>query len=948
MSADAGVIWLEPLGGSGEPVELPAQGVLVIGSSSAKAGFVLDGQGVADVHCAVGRTKDGGYALKDLGSEFGTMLNGKSVKSGRISDGDQIAIGSRRLRVRAAAGKAAAAAPAPKAATRPAQGLPTVPGYRVIRRLGRGAMGEVFLAVQLSLDRQVALKLLDKTLADNSDFVQRFQAEARAAAALHHSNVVTVFDVGATKDSHYLSMEFMDDGSLEDRLKRDGRIPSGEVLRVLHDAASGLVYAESRGIVHRDIKPDNLMRNHQGATKIADLGLATQVEAEGEDLGSEGRKIFGTPHFISPEQVRGDRADSRSDLYSLGATAYRLLSGETPFQGSSTREILRAKLKGEPVPIMERVPDMDPGLAEIVTRLMQNDPADRFPSASALLTEVERQRAALAQTAVVQAGSGGIPKFVWIAALVVALGAAGFFTMQGADDPIDPDPRPGPVVIDDGTNGNGATDGVDPNGPDPANATDVANNSTTETLGDDTAERLFEVEAENALLRLDSETLTREERRDRLLALASKYAGTSSATTALDRAEGIESEILLSQRASAEEDRQVSGKLAELRTAANLDARPLRVGDALRAMALVPDQELLVGFQSFTAGRDALEREVYQLAIDDIEADLRAADQAQAQGDFAGVKSKLTAALSRTELPEFPEGEPRSPGAQRIIDLRDILRERLAELDGEREQFITEQLRNDAAALAGSLAGSDGLEGELRRFDFAAAGTRLSALQANVGSPEAQTWLSELTIDVTEAGAAFEILESNWSNWKRKSVSDPRERRTANREAVGVTSGGLRLQVDGSVEDVPWAAFVGHTEELDSLFHERLSRDYSAEERRSIAALLLLSAIVENVITAEEMFIQSRNAKLSDREALKMLESFSAVEDWLDDERQRERWQLEKHAADDLVAGLLAASQERWTDAVVLLERLSNESATSLLVRLFSDGSALAPPPKKD
>jgi protein kinase-like protein/FHA domain-containing protein len=948
VSADSEVIWLEPLGGSGEPVELPAQGVLVIGSSSAKAGFVLEGQGVADVHCAVGRTKNGGYALKDLGSEFGTMLNGKSVKSGRIKDGDQIAIGSRRLRVRAAAGKPAAPAPAakPPAAKQAAVELPAVPGYRVIKRLGRGAMGEVFLAVQQSLDRQVALKLLDKTLADNSDFVRRFQAEARAAAALHHSNVVTVFDVGTTKNTHYLSMEFMDDGSLEDRLKRDGRISSTEVLRILQDAAGGLVYAESRGIVHRDIKPDNLMRNHQGATKIADLGLATQVEAEGEDLGTEGRKIFGTPHFISPEQVRGDRADSRSDLYSLGATAYRLLSGETPFQGSSTREILRAKLKGDPVPIQERVPDIDPGLSEVVTRLMQNDPADRYPSASALLTELERQRAAIAQTAVVQPSSGGIPKLVWVAAGVVVLGLAGFFATRGGDDPVDP--GPGPVVSGDGTGENGGTDETDPIDVAPTNGTDVANNGTDENPGDDAAERLFEVEAENALLRLDSETLTREERRDRLRALASKYAGTSAATTALDRAEGIESEILLSQRESAEEDRQVSGKLAELRTAAKLEVRPLRAGDALRAMALVPDQETLVGFASFVAGREKLEREVYQLAIEDLEADLRAADQAQAQGDFPGVKSKLTAALSRTELPEFPEGEPLTPGAQRIIDLRDILRERLGELDGEREQYITEQLRQDAAALAGSLAGSDGLEGDLRRFDFGAARTRLTALQATVGSPEAQTWLNELTTDVVAASAAFEILESSWSDWKRKSVSDPRERRTANHEAVGVTSGGLRLQVDGSVQDVAWADFVGHTDALDSLFHERLSRDYTPAERRSIAALLSLSAVIENVITAEEMFIQGRNAKLSNREAEKMLEAFAAVEDWLDDERQRERWQLEKHAADDLVAGLLAASEERWTDAVVLLERLSNESAASLLVRLFSDGSALAPPPKKD
>ncbi|MCA8979546.1 MAG: protein kinase [Planctomycetes bacterium] len=944
MSADAKAIWLEPLGGSGEPVELPSSGVLVIGSSSSKAGFVLEGQGVADVHCAVGRTKDGSYALKDLGSEFGTLLNGKPVKSGRISDGDQIAIGSRRLRVREADAKPAQAPP-PARASKPAEELPTVPGYRLVRRLGRGAMGEVFLAVQQSLDRQVALKLLDKALADNSDFVRRFQAEARAAAALHHSNVVTVFDVGTTKHSHYLSMEYMDDGSLEDRLKRDGRISSSEVLRVLQDAASGLVYAESRGIVHRDIKPDNLMRNHQGTTKIADLGLAANVEAEGEDVGTEGRKIFGTPHFISPEQVRGERADCRSDLYSLGATAYRLLSGETPYEGNSTREILRAKLKGDPVPITERAPGVDPGVAAIVTRLMQREPGDRFPSASALLAEVERQRAASAQTAVVPPRSGGVPKLVLIVAAVVVVGVVGYFATRGGDEPVEPDPGPGPVVIDDGTDGVDPTDGSATNTNEQNKA---ANGTATQTPGDDAAERLFEVEAENALLRLDSETLTREERRDRLRELATRYAGTSAATTALDRAEGIESEILLSQRESAEEDRLVSGKLAELRTAARLEVRPLRAVDALRAMAQVSDQEALKQYASFVAGRAALEREVYQLAIDDLEADLRAADTAQAQGDFAAVNSKLTAALARTDLPEFPEGEALTPGAQRILDLRDIIRERLGELEGEREQYITEQLRQDASALATTLAGPDGVEADLRRFDFAAANAKLSTLQQSVGSDEARDWLTDLSTDVADAGRAFGVLQANWSDWKRKTVPDPRERRTTNREAVGVAPEGLRLQVDGEVQVAPWSAYAGNTDALATLFRERLSRDYSTDERRAIAALLTLSAVIENVITAEEMFIAGRNAKLSERESDRMLAAFESADPWLDDATQRERWTRERKAAQDLVAGLLAASQERWTDAVVLLERLSHESSGSLLVRLFSDGTALAPPPKKD
>ena len=268
---------LELVGGDRPPAELPRAGVLVIGSDPDRAGFLVDGQGVADVHCAIGRAKGGGWALKDLGSNYGTLVNGERARTVKLAAGDEIVVGSRRLRVVDPALSPPVEAPRPRAAP---SALDEVAGYRIEKALGRGGMGQVFLAVQESLQRKVALKVLSESLAADADFVRRFQAEARAAAALNHPNIVTVHDVWEEGGRHLLSMEYMDCGTLEARVAALGRLPWREALDVLSDAAKGLVYAELRGIVHRDIKPANLMLNEVGTTKISDLGLATHLEAE--------------------------------------------------------------------------------------------------------------------------------------------------------------------------------------------------------------------------------------------------------------------------------------------------------------------------------------------------------------------------------------------------------------------------------------------------------------------------------------------------------------------------------------------------------------------------------------------------------------------------------------------------------------------------------------------
>ena len=339
---------------------LPDRGRLTIGSSSDRADLVIASQGVADIHCIIARAKDGGWAVQDMGSDFGTLLDGQRVDVARLRAGQTLLLGSASLNVidlAASAGGATPQAPEevappedhvkelppsspppPKEPTPPPaseKSFLEIPGYSIQETLGRGGMGAVFRARQDRLHRDVALKILSPRLAADTEFVRQFHREAQSAAALNHPNVVTVYDVGEAGGTHFLAMEYMDNESLEELLTKEGRLAWRSVADLLLGAARGLVYAESRGIVHRDIKPSNLMLNSAGQVKIADLGLAQRADDEAGD-----GRVFGTPHFMSPEQIRGETVDRRSDIYSLGATGYRLLSGYTPFEGVNSREIL--------------------------------------------------------------------------------------------------------------------------------------------------------------------------------------------------------------------------------------------------------------------------------------------------------------------------------------------------------------------------------------------------------------------------------------------------------------------------------------------------------------------------------------------------------------------------------------------------------------------------------
>ena len=319
--------------------------------------------GVPPQQAVVKALRDQGFGIKALAP--GLRLNGAAIEASPLRDGDVIELGTTRV----AFGQLQQ------------RGLPHIAGYRILEEVGRGGMGMVYRAEQVSLHREVALKVLNRDLTQDPAFVAKFVAEARAAAKLQHPNVVQVFQVEHDNDIYYYAMELMHEGSLEDWLKQHGVMPVDRALRVVADAASGLAYAESLHMVHRDIKPDNLMLDQHGAVKIADLGLA-HSDPESDE------KAVGTPHFMAPEQVLRKEIDHRTDLYALGCTFYRLVTGKTPFRGQSVKDILRAQVKDEAEPAHKVNTAVPAEVGAIIQKLMAKDPAARYQTANDLLEEL--------------------------------------------------------------------------------------------------------------------------------------------------------------------------------------------------------------------------------------------------------------------------------------------------------------------------------------------------------------------------------------------------------------------------------------------------------------------------------------------------------------------------------------------------------------------------------
>jgi len=305
--------------------------------------------------------------------------------------------------------------------------------FDIIEKVGEGGMGAVYKARNLKLDRIVALKIISPHLAAGSpDALARFLREARSAARLDHPNIVTVHSVGETAGCHYIEMQFVEGRSLADELAGHGRIPVGEALRILRGVALALQAAHRKGIVHRDIKPQNIMLAEDGRVLVTDFGLARGAEMS--EITGPGQ-VLGTPHYMSPEQCEGKRVDARSDIYSLGATAFRMLTGRTLFSGDTPLVVMRMHTDTPPPDPKEVRSDIPADVAALINKMLRKDPAERYRDCAELLADLDRIEG--------KAARPGAMRYVLPAIVVAALTVVGVVALFLF--------RPNPELTDDGT-----------------------------------------------------------------------------------------------------------------------------------------------------------------------------------------------------------------------------------------------------------------------------------------------------------------------------------------------------------------------------------------------------------------------------------------------------------------------------------------------------------------
>src|SRR5918998_2204807 len=277
--------------------------------------------------------------------------------------------------------------------------------YGVSGLLGGGGMGEVFLARDQVLDREVALKVLRNQYAQDEEFVDRFEREAKAAASLNYPHIVQVYDRGTAADgTYYISMEYVGGGTLKDRISREGPLEAGEAVRLASQIADALGVAHGRGMVHRDVKPQNVLLAADGDAKVADFGVARAVS---ETSLSDSSLVLGTAKYMSPEQAMGDPVGPESDLYSLGVVLYEMLTGEVPFEADSEVDVATKHVVEVPRPPKEKNPSVPEALNGVAMKLLEKKPEDRYPGAAELVADLSRAGEGLAPVFAGPAAAGG-------------------------------------------------------------------------------------------------------------------------------------------------------------------------------------------------------------------------------------------------------------------------------------------------------------------------------------------------------------------------------------------------------------------------------------------------------------------------------------------------------------------------------------------------------------
>jgi eukaryotic-like serine/threonine-protein kinase len=263
-----------------------------------------------------------------------------------------------------------------------------IPGYKIISKLGAGAMGAVYKARQLSLDRLVAIKVLPKKFSESKQFIERFYAEGRAAAQLNHPNIVQAYDVGKAAEFHFFVMEMVDGRTVYDDIVKHKRYPEKDAIEIAIQMSEALLHAHEKGLIHRDVKPKNIMITKEGVSKLADMGLARAVN-DADAAEAEKGKAFGTPYYISPEQIRGEvKIGPPADIYSLGATLYHMVTGAVPFDGKNPTDVMHKHLKAELVAPDHVNPKLSAGVSEIIEMMMAKDARKRYQSCRDLLVDL--------------------------------------------------------------------------------------------------------------------------------------------------------------------------------------------------------------------------------------------------------------------------------------------------------------------------------------------------------------------------------------------------------------------------------------------------------------------------------------------------------------------------------------------------------------------------------
>jgi serine/threonine-protein kinase len=258
---------------------------------------------------------------------------------------------------------------------------------RLIRLLGRGGMGKVYLAEHLFLRRKVAVKVLSSKLCGEPEIVERFEREAVTAAGLDHPNIVRIHDVDEVEGRPYIVMEYVEGETLEALIRREAPLPARSAAWIAREVAGALGHAHALGFIHRDVKPGNILISKDGKVKLADFGLAKDLKRP-DETQSVGL-VLGTPYYVSPEQARGERPDPRSDLYSLGVVMYAMLTGKKPFDGRTATSVIKKHVfLPRPSPLTLR-PTLARALAAIVQKLMAQRRSDRYASAKHLLKDLK-------------------------------------------------------------------------------------------------------------------------------------------------------------------------------------------------------------------------------------------------------------------------------------------------------------------------------------------------------------------------------------------------------------------------------------------------------------------------------------------------------------------------------------------------------------------------------